>query len=436
MRFSQLVLLGTFLCSSVVLADNWPQWRGPAGDGVSQEKGLPIAWDEESAVKWKCDLPEWGNSTPVIWEDAIFLTSQENDERLLLLKINKQTGKIEWTREVGTAKTPRPRGDVKWDKSRGHQKFDLTHNLASPSPVTDGEVVIVHFGNGDLAAYDFDGNQLWKRNLQDDLGQYTIWWGHANSPVLWKHLVISVCMQDSLADLEETEKPAVSYVVAHDKRTGRQRWLKMRSTEAMSEPCDSYVTPLLRNNAGQTEVVVMGGLVLDAYRPVDGERLWYLPGLVGNRTITGPVTAHDMIYITQGMKRAMLAVKPGGDGERTRDDVVWSLDQGTPDSPTPVVWGELLYLVSNNGIARCLDAHTGQLQWKARLDGDYRASPLAAEGRVYFLNTKGLTTVVSASSRLDKLTENQLDDTTFASPVTSDGMLFIRGHKRLYCLRP
>ena len=424
-------VLASGACGTVCSAD-WPQWRGPRHDGTSDETGLPIVWAENAGVEWKCKLPEWGNSTPVIHGDAIFLTSHEDDRRLLLLKIDRTAGRIVWTRQVGTGTAERAGEHNKPSEHRGRQKIHDTQNLASPSAVTDGRVVIAHFGNGDLAAYDFDGTRLWHRNLQEDYGQYSIWWGHANSPVLWGDLVISVCMQDSVSDLRS--EPSPSYVVAHDKETGEVKWFTPRPTDAPAEYCDSYTTPLFWQNGDRTEMVVMGGQILDAYDPLSGERLWYLPGLVSNRVITGPVAAHGMIYATRGKSGPLAAVKPGGDGERTRDDIVWRYDEGTPDSPTPVVSHDLLLFVTNNGVAKCLDAHTGRLQWKERLKGSYRASPLTAERRIYFLNTKGRTTVVSASRRFDRLTENQLDDETFASPVASDGKLFIRGRKSLYCL--
>jgi outer membrane protein assembly factor BamB len=413
-------------------ADNWPQWRGPSGDGVCQESGLPIAWSEQSGVEWKCRLPEWGTSTPAVWGDAIFVTSHEDDHRLLLLKVNKKTGTIEWTRQVGTGAARRARSLIKSPDMRRHQQFHRTHNLASPSPITDGEVVVAHFGNGDLAAYDFDGRQLWRRNLQNDYGEYTIWWGHANSPVLHGDLVISVCMQDSCHDLPGELSP--SYVVAHDKQTGKEVWKTMRMTEATSEYCDSYATPIFRQANGRLEMVVMGGQTLDAYDPASGERLWRLPGLVGNRVIPSPVAADDVIYATQGMRRALVAVRPRGDGERSRDEIIWEFDGGTSDSPSPVVWGEHLYFVTINGVARCLDRYTGQVRWKQRLKGEYYASPLAADGRIYFLNMEGLTTVVAASPRFDRLTENQLDEETIASPAVSQGKILIRGRTWLYCL--
>jgi outer membrane protein assembly factor BamB len=229
-------------------------------------------------------------------------------------------------------------------------------------------------------------------------------------------------------------KPSPSYVVAHDARNGHQRWKTMRMTSATRESCDSYVTPILWHNGGRLELVVLGGRMLDAYDPATGEVYWQLPGLIGSRTITGAVAGDGMIFATQGMGRPMLAVRPGGDGRRTRKDVVWQFSQGTPDCSTPVVWGQSVFFVTNEGIARCLDAKTGRLQWKERLKGEYRASPVAANGRVYFLNTKGLTTVMAASPRPSRLAENQLNADTMASPAISDGRFYLRGRKTLYCI--
>jgi outer membrane protein assembly factor BamB len=250
--------------------------------------------------------------------------------------------------------------------------------------------------------------------------------------VLYENLVISICLQDSCADLPGDPSP--SYVVAHDKRNGREVWKMPRMTAATHESCDSYTTPLVWKHGERTELVIFGGQMLDAYDPADGRQLWSLPELIGNRTITGPVAAGDMIFVTQGMRNPLLAVKPGGEGKRTRKDIVWQMRDGTPDSPTPVVLGERLYLVTNDGIARCLEAATGRLYWKERLKGGYRASPLAADGRIYFLNEQGLTTVISAEKKFNKLVENPLDDDTVASPITSDGKIFIRGNKTLYCI--
>ncbi len=413
-------------------AENWPNWRGLRHDGTSREAGLPVTWSEQASVVWKCDLPPWGNGTPVIWGDAIFLTSHVDDRDLLLLKIDKATGKIEWTRRVGAGSTPMGMPGVTGEAARGQQKFHRTQNLASPSCTTDGEVVVAHFGNGDLAGYDFGGNRLWNRNLQEDHGKYTIWWGHANSPVLHNSLVVSVCMQDSLTDLGQGPSP--SYVVAHDKRTGEQVWYTPRPTAATSEPCDSYTTPLLRRVGDQVEMIIFGGQVLDGYDPDTGRRLWQLAGLAGNRVIPSPVVAGDKAFVTQGMRSPLLAVRLGAKGKLERDDILWSYDRGTSDSPTPVVWKGLLFFVTNDGFATCVEGESGELVWKERLPGQYRASPLAAEDRIYFLNVDGLTTVVAASREFQTLAENRLEEETFASIAVSDGRLFIRGRNRLYCV--
>jgi outer membrane protein assembly factor BamB len=423
----------TLLLAGPAWSGNWPQWRGPTGDSVSDETGLPLKWDEKTNIVWKCRLPEWGASTPAIWGDAIFVTTQDR-ETLYLLKINKKDGKMEWTRRVGTGTIPRLPLRKKSDDERRSQRFHDLHNMASPSPVTDGEVVIAHFGNGDLAAYDFAGKQLWTHNLQKEHGNYTIWWGHANSPVLYKNLVISACMQDSLADLGTPKTE--SYLVALDIKSGKQEWKSLRMTGAAAEECDSYTTPVFhKTQDGGVEMIVMGGNQIDGYDPATGKQLWYLPGIKGGRTITGPTIGADLAYCTQGMKGPLLAVRLGGEGKLDpTKDVAWKQTQGTPDSSTPVVWKDWLFWVSDNGFAHCVDARTGELKWKERLPGDYKPSPLAAEGRIYFLNLKDHCTVVAASAKFEKLAENQIDDDTIASPAISDGRIYLRGHKALYCI--
>ncbi len=430
---SKRVWLGWVLGCGVVLQtaasfakeENWPQWRGPRGNSTSLERRLPTFWNADRGIIWTCDLPEWGTSTPAVWDEAVFLTSHTDDGRLLLIRINARHGEILWTDQVGEGSAPRK-------EERGRQRFHRLHNLASPSPVTNGKTVVAHFGNGDLAAYDYSGRQLWKRNLQVDYGKYTNWYGHANSPVIYADMVISVCMQDSLADLQD--EPAESYLVAHDLATGKLRWKTPRMTDASAEECDAYTTPVLFSAEGQPRLVVMGGNQLDAYDPRTGKQVWCLPGLVGGRTVTGPTVGGEMIFSTRGLRGDLLAVRSGGQGELTRQDIAWTDSQGTPDSCCPVQWKTLLFTVADDGIARCFEARTGELKWKRRLTGSYKASPVAADGYIFFLNTEGVCTIVSASSRFDKLTENALDDETIASPVISRGRIYIRGRKKLYCI--
>jgi outer membrane protein assembly factor BamB len=410
-------------------AGDWPQWRGPDGDGRSRETGLPTHWSETENIAWKTPLPPWGTSTPAIVGDAIFVTS-ENEGALLLVRIDKATGKIVWTRQVGSGKANRGAG-----KKRS-SKYHPSHNLASPSPVSDGQRVIVHYGNGDFASYTFDGHQEWKRNLTDDYGPYTIWWGHANSPILFGNEVVSVCMQDSL---EGSGRPiAPSYVVAHDKRTGQPLWKVMRMTGADAESCDSYTTPVLTRSAGRPQMIVMGGNVLDAYDPTDGKRLWELTGLVGGRLITGPTLAGDLVYVTVGMRGPLEAVKLGGNGKLDPSTAVaWKYTDSTPDTCCTVVSQGALFMVSDSGIASCLDAKTGKREWRKRLSGrDFKSSPLAADGHIYFVdhNKAGRCTMVDASREFHIVSENTLDDEFTASPAVSDGRMYLRGRKSLYAI--
>lgn len=409
-----------------VMAENWPQWRGPQGNGVSGEVNLPLVWNTSQNIAWQTPLPGTGSSTPAIWDDAIFVTSQDID-RLLVVRLDAKSGQIVWTQQAGTGTTPREGG------KREH-KFHRLHNLASPSPVTDGQRVIVHFGNGLLAALDFSGKLLWQHDLQAEHGAYTAWWGHANSPVLYENLVISVCMQDSLADVSETPSP--SYLIAHDKRTGKQVWKTSRSTGADAEQGDAYTTPVFAKLPGRTDMIVMGGNHLDGYDPRNGQRRWFLPELIGGRTVTGPTVADEMLFTTLGMGGDLIALPlQPWEGEVPRRAIAWKYNQGTPDSCCPVVWRDMVFTVADNGIARCLDINSGNIRWKQRLAGEYKASPIAADGRIYFLNQSGLTTVVSASPRFDKLVENSLDDITLASPAVSGQSFYFRGHKALHCIR-
>ena len=205
-------------------------------------------------------------------------------------------------------------------------------------------------------------------------------------------------------------------------------------TGAKSEQCDAYTTPIFRRTEEGMELVVMGGNTLDAYDPKNGKRIWYLPKLVGGRTVTGPVIAENRVFVTRGMRGAMLGIKLGGVDKIPYRAVDWEVRSGTPDSCSPVVSGGLLFFVADNGVARCYDIASGAKQWQARLKGTYKASPVAVDGRIYFLNTTGLCSVIAATRRFDRLTENQLDDETIASPAISDGQIFLRGRKRLYCI--
>jgi outer membrane protein assembly factor BamB len=397
--------------------DVWPQWRGPTGDSVSPTPHLPTRWGPAENVVWKVAPPGWGNSTPVLWGDALFLTTQE-DDRLLLLRLDRRTGKAVWQREVGKG-TPRRQGPV------GIGRYHDEHNLASPSPVTDGQHVWAHFGNGLLACYDFDGQQVWSLDLTKRFGPYTIWWGHANSPVLAGDLIVSICMQDPKGGGQ-------SYVVAHEKRAGKERWFAPRDTGATEEPADGYTTPLLHRAGNREELIVFGGNVLDAYDPATGKRLWHCAAFDGNRVISGPTLAGDTVYAVQGMRGPLVAVQAGGAGDVTTSHVRWKYTGATPDAASPVVAGGMVFLATNPGVAVCVDAAAGKELWKERLATGFRATPLVAGKRVYFFGKDGKTTVVEAVRQFQVVARSDLAEETVASPAVAGSDLFIRTRKHLY----
>ena len=397
--------------------DVWPQWRGPTHDSVSPSAKLPTHWSGTENVVWKTPLPGKGNSSPAIWKDAIFVTTHDQD-RLLLLRIDRGTGKIVWQREVGKG-TPLTKGPP------GPNRFHDENTMASPSPVTDGKHVWVHFGTGHFACYDFAGESVWAINLTDRFGPYTIWWGHANTPCLVGDLLISVCMQDPKGG-------GKSYVVAHDKRSGKEKWMVLRDTGATSEPADAYTTPVPFCKDGRTEVIVFGGLMLDAYDPATGKQLWQCRAFKGNRVISSPTVAGDTVYAIEGMKGSVVAVRAGGDGDISATHVRWKYSGPTPDAASPVVANGLVFLALNREFAICLDGATGKEVWKERLGAEFRATPLVVGDKVYFFAKEGKTIIVDAARTFRVVAECDLGEDTIASPAVAGGNLFIRTRGHLY----
>jgi len=404
----------------VAPGDVWPQWRGPTADSVAVTKGLPLKWSKTENIAWKTPLPGWGTSTPAIWGDTIFVTTQD-EERLLLLRIETSTGKIQWEREVGRG-VPRRKAPL------GNLRFHDEHNMASPSPTTDGKHVWVHFGNGDLACYNFAGDKIWDANFAKSYGVLSIWWGRANSPVIVGDLLISVCMQDPLLKGQ-------SYVVAHEKLTGKQKWFTERVTGATGEPADAYTTPLVFDNKGSTEIIVFGGNVLDAYDPATGKKLWQAKPFTGNRVISGPTLIGDTVYAVQGMKGPLFSVKAGGNGDVTKTNVNWKYTGTTPDAACPVFANGLVFLATNPGIALCIDAKDGKEVWKERLADAFRSTPLVAGNHIYFFAKDGKATIVEADRTLKTVGQGDLGEDLMASPAAAHGCLFIRTKGHLFRIR-
>lgn len=394
--------------------DNWPQWRGPSLNGVSDERNLPARWSTEENITWKLALPAWSGSTPIIWGEHIFLNVAEGDN-LFLWCVDRRGGTALW-------KKPLAGGNTKMRKQ----------NMSSPSPVTDGRSVFVMTGTGILKGFDISGRELWGRDIQKDYGRFGLNWGYASSPLLFEDSLYVQVLHGM-----NTDEP--SYLLRLDKKSGKTVWKAERPTTAIRESPDSYTTPALLRYGKATEVVVTGGDYVTGHDPATGRELWRAGGLNPDndpfyRIIASPVVADGIVYAPTRV-RPLLALRSGGRGDITQSHRMWAFQNG-PDVPTPVTDGKYFYVVNDRGIMWCLDAKTGQeIYGSQRIKpGTYSASPVLADGKIYVTNEDGLTTVIKAGPKFEVLAENHLNDYCLSSPAVSDGQLFIRTAQHLYCI--
>jgi len=413
LRFIQSFFV-VLILTAAANAQNWPQWRGPNLNGLSNEKNLPSRWTTDENIVWKLAMPSWSGSTPIIWRDLIFLNVAEGDN-LSLWCVNRKKGDIVWKQPLGA-------GNVKMRKQ----------NMSSPSPVTDGRNVYVMTGTGILKSFDFKGTELWTRDIQKDYGQFGQNWGYASSPLL---------LDDSLyvQVLHGMKTDDPSYVMRIDKKSGKTLWKVERATAAIRESPDSYTTPGLLRYGKNVEIVITGGDCVTGHDPATGKELWRANGLNPSndpfyRIVASPVVFNDIVYVPTRVK-PLLALKAGGRGDITTSHVLWSTLNG-PDVPTPVTDGKYFYVVNDSGIMWCFDAKTGQeIYGKQRIkSGAYSASPVLADEKIYITNEDGLTTVVKAGPKFEVIAENALNDYCLSSPAISDGQIFIRTAGQLYCI--
>ena len=409
------VAVALFLAGDIGLAENWPNWRGPTRDGISAETNLPVVWNGDRNIAWKLEMPAWSGSTPVIWDDLIFMNVAVDDDNLSLWCIDRNTGQPVWKRHLS-------------DGNRRQQK----QNMSSPSPVTDGERVWVMTGTGVLKAFGLQGTELWTRDIQESYGPFGLNWGYASSPLLHEDGLYVQVLHGM-----RTNDP--SYVLRIDRDTGETVWRVERPTEAQRESPDSYTTPALLEYDGTTEIVITGGDAVTGHDPETGRELWRADGLNPTRNrayrlIASPVVHGDMIYAPTRV-RPLLAIRPGGRGDVLDSHVVWTTDHG-PDVPTPVTDGEYFYVVNDRGIVYVMDAKTGApVYGPERIQtGTYSASPVLADGKIYVTNEGGMTTVFKAGPTFEVLAENDFDDYCLSSPAISDGQIFIRTTGYLYAI--
>jgi len=385
-----------------LLAEDWPQFRGPDGEGHSTEKGLPLEWSESKNVLWKTPVAGRGWSSPVVAGGRVWLTTAtERQDRgsLRVLAYDVQSGREVVNVEVFSV----PSVFLK----------NAKNSLASPTPIVEGDRVYVHFGADGTAALSTDGRIVWKITLP-----YDSMHGNGGSPTLYRDLLIVSC--DGADD---------AFVIALDKATGKTRWKTQRR-----RPFDqSYTTPLVIQVDGRDQVVSIGAYRAAAYDPLTGREIWRVSYGDGFSNVPRPVFGHGLVFIgTVFQEPSMLAVRPTGTGDVTKTHVAYTIERGAPFTPSPLIVGDEFYMVSDIGVASCLDVATGKINWQQRVPGNYSASPVFADNRIYFLSEEGVATVIAPGKQFQRLAVNTLDGTTFASIAVSQGTLFIRSESHLY----
>jgi len=382
---------------SLLQAEEWPQFRGPDGQGHSSQEKLPLNWSEDKNIRWKVPVPGSGWSSPVVRDGRIWLTAaQDKGRSLRLVSLDLETGKLLHDLEVFRREDP---GSI-------HSK----NSYASPSALLEGDRVYVHYGANGTAAVSSDGRVLWRNRFEYEHGH-----GPGGSPVLFEDLLIVAC-----------DGTDVQFVAALDKENGQVRWKTQRQGYM------AYSTPLIIQAGDQAQLVSPGGHQVGAYDPRSGKAIWWIThnGFSG---VPRPVFGHDLVYVISGYNRPVLyAVRPGGDGDVTKSHIAWTLSRGAPLNPSPILVGDELYLVSDVGVATCLDAKTGEVHWKQRLKGRFSASPLYGADRIYFLNETGQAFVVTPRKAFRELARNQVEGRTLASLAVAGETLLLRTDTHLY----
>jgi len=412
------ILLSSFMILSAVTAGaaagNWPHWRGPTYNGVSDETGLPVTWSTTGNIHWKLDLPGRSGSTPIVWEDQIFVLVTEGSQ-IELWSVDRATGSRNWTRPLGGGNRPVRKA-----------------NMSTPSPVTDGESLWVLTSTGFLRRFDLDGNEIWVRDIQGDYGAWGLNWGYGSSPVLHEDSIYVQVLHGM-----HTDDP--SYVVRFDRVTGETLWRVERPTRAIRESPDSYTTPAIVDTPGGLELVVTGGDVVTGHDLETGRELWRMDGLnprnnASYRIVASPLVLGDIVF-APSRERPLLVLRAGGRGDVTDSHLLWSTDSG-PDVPTPVTDGTYLYILRDNGVMFAHDARSGDVVYGPQrvAPGTYSSSPLLADGKIYLISEDGITTVIRQGPEFEILATNDLDGYTLSSPITVDGQIFIRTDFALWAI--
>ena len=417
-------------------ANDWPHWRGPSASGVVTASPLPSTWSAAENVAWEAPLAGAGVSSPILWGARVFVSSQAGDGR-------RQDGRHPTLTQgadpatAGEATLRRTKRDrvafvvEAFDRNSGQRQWihemaaegELPpvhdkHNLASASPVTDGERVYAWYGTGQLVAVDTGGKRVWSKHLGKDYGPFDINWGHASSPVLFQDSIILLCYH----------APS-SYLLALDKRTGAVKWKVDKSAGI-----ESYSSPIVVQGPGGPELIVNSSIGVESFDPATGKSLWTYPE-VNRFPIPVAMVDGGILYLSRGYRSSpYMAIRLGGRGDITATHVAWRVPTGGPYVSSLVHYQGIIYMSTDNGILSAVDAKNGERLWQERVGGTFSASPIAGDGKVYFVSEGGETIVIKAGRTYELIARNKLNGHFVASPAAGGGRVFLRADDRLFAL--
>ena len=397
------LILGLDSVANLARAENWPGWRGPRGDGTCLEKGIPTEWNA-AHLTWKTAVPGVGHASAAVWGDRIYtVTGFADKQERAVLCFDRSTGKLLWQQTV-------VRGSL--------EKLHPENSYASGTPATDGKRVYVDFRVGDeivIAAHDAaDGKQLWLIRP----GTHTGEWGFSNEPVLYKDKVIV-----------DADSKGKSFLIAVNREDGKTIWRLDREHRGIS-----YSAPLIREIAGRTQMIQCGDRCVTSFDPDTGKEIWRVDG-PSQEFVATPTYSEKtgLVYVCSSYpERHLLAIKPDGKGDVTQTHIVWRDTKGAPYVPSLTIANDFLYTATPAGMAYCYEAATGKILWEERL-GRHHASPVVIEGLVYFTNDDGVINVIKPGEKFDRVAKFELGEPCYASPAISNGQVFIRGFKHLFC---
>lgn len=425
---ASFLIVSLFILAAPATATDWPQWRGPFFNGSTDETDLPASWSETQNIAWVRPLPGPSGATPIVSQGKVFVSSTVADDAgFAALCLDAETGKLLWQERLGTDARRFPR-----------------NNLASPSPATDGRRVFFLYGNGVLVGFDFEGKQLWSRNIETEYGNLALQFGYSNSPFLYDgRLYITVFRRNKPYRKPDADGPLDSFLLALDPASGRTLWKQTRRTDAFDEGMETYMTPIPFVRNGKAELLTTGADFVTAHDPATGKEIWrfeyWRDKVRDSRVIPSLVSGAGLLYGARHKGNPIFALQPPTQTDPAR--IVWEFEEAAPDCSTPCFYQGRLYVldgIRHGKVVACLDPKTGRQFWQGTIGGrgPWRASLTAADGKLYGICETGEVVVLKAGDeRFEILFETKIDEPRIQSSIAiANGRLYIRTAENLYCI--